>query len=773
MTSVLTLAALAVLAAEPAAASAATTAPSPSAPVAPSPAAIATAPPVDVLALADEVAAALEKTVTLADADIVSEIEAGGYRIGLVIGPPRPIRPRMGSGRFIDAKDSAPDPANTFVGIVLREPRTKRFLPAATLRVNFEMEGGGEHLFYEMTGPYPVYGENVLLRKPGTVRGPNGIDDLRAITVTVDPPAYHRHAEMLGSFVAPAVARFEIAPKSGSKGAPWHAVKDPVKPKPIAEDWKIGDDLRQAIGESRQVVRAGDFALGFIAEGPEPIWLWKGAEHPPECLAVQPNQNTHLELMMIDVPTGLMVTGADVTYLFWRRASPTAPREEKKFLLRPLLAEFYHYGLTADVPAGAWNVTAQIQPPRNIDRAWGDGAIPVPQSRLAANFQFTREGAAEDGPVAEAARFSQRLADAAAKYVAGDHEGALTDTTETFFSFEGSSVDAKLRASDPASYKSLESDWIELRTKMQRHARPEEIEKDAAAVGQRLVALVAANTASGGGGSGSAFVQSFLVLLREGFEAILVLGLLAAVMRKTGRTEGLVLLKQGTIAALAASVVLALVFVFAFNKVAGGRARETFEGVTMLLAVVVLFFTSFWLISRVEGRRWAMFVKHQLETAVTGGRRRAIFGLAFLVVFREGAETVLLYASLFASSPGATGAIVGGIAVASAALVVIFFLSVKGGAVLPVRPFFGVTGALLYVLAFKLAGDGVFELQSADVVGRTAVAWAPASAFLRTWLGVHPTAETLSVQAALLLAVVIGLAWTLLKRPPHIAPAAG
>ena len=747
---------------------AATPASEPPTPVAAAP---AEAPaPVDAAALSAELVKALEATVARADADISSEIEAGGYRIGLIIGPPRPFRARMASGRFFDPEP--PDPELTFVGVVLREPRTKRFLPAATLRVNFEMEGGGEHLFYETAGPYPVYGENNRIPKPGTLRGPNGIDDLRAITVTVEPPAYSRHAEMLGSFTGTATARFEIAPKAGAKAAPWHEVKATVAPKPIASDWKIGNDLEQAIGESRQLARVGDFALGFIAEGPEPVWLWKGAEHPPECLAVQANQNTHLELLMVHVPTGVMVTGASVTYNFWRRPSPTAPREEKKYALRPLMAEFYHYGLTADVAPGEWNVTAHVLPPQ-IASAWGEGPVGIPEQRLATNFQFTREGVAASGPAAEAARFAQRLGDAAAKYASGDHAGALTDTTETFFQFEGSSVDAKLRVSDPSSYKSLERDWIALRTKMQSHAPPDEITRDATAVGDRLVALVSVQGGVAGGAFGSAFIQSFLVLLREGFEAILVLGLLAAVLKKTGKTEGLRVLWSGAIAALGASALLAILFLALFSSVAGGQARETFEGVTMLIAVVVLFFTSFWLISRVEGRRWAMFLKHQIEGAVTGGRRWAIGSLAFLVVFREGAETVLLYASLFASAPGGRLAIFAGIAVASVALVILFFVSVRGGAVLPVRQFFGITGGLLYLLAFKLAGDGIAELQNAGVVSHTAVAWIPDSGALRSWLGVYPTAETAALQGALVLAVIVGLGWTFLKRPGHAAPAAG
>ena len=724
-----------------------------------------TAPPepdrVEPAAAADALVAALEATVARADADIVSEVEAGGYRIGLIVGPSRSLRPRSAVGTFIPPDD--PDPALTFVGVVLREPRTKRFLPSARVHVNFEMETGGEMELTELAGAYPVYGINMLVPKPGTARGPNGPDDLRGITVRVEPPAYARHAEMLGAFAGDAETRFVITPKAGARAAPWHTVANAVKPAPVAEDWKIGDDLRMAIGECRELKRRGEFLAGFIAEGPEPIWLWKGESHPPEHMAVGPEHNTHLEMVLVHERTGLMVTGAGVQYRFWRRTSPDAPREEKTFTLHPLLAEFYHYGLTADVPPGTWNVSGVVAPPR-ID-AWGDGPIGVPELGFSANFTFTREAPGTESPAVEAARLSRTLKDAAAKYAAGDREAALQETTEAFFSFEGSSLDARLRVSDPSAYKSLEADWIGLRGRMQAGGPAEEIQASAAAVGDRLVAL-AKDVGDGAGGGWSAFVQAFLVLLREGFEAILVLGLIVAVLRKTGRSDAIGTVRSGSISALVASAVLAAAFLVLFRNVAsGGRAREAFEGVTMLLAVVVLFFTSFWLISRVEGRRWAAFIKNQIESAVTSGRRRTIWALAFLVVFREGAETVLLYASLFASTQGAVPAILGGIGAASVALVVLFFVFMRGGAALPVRPFFGVTGALLYVLAFKFAGDGIAELQAAGFVPVTPVAWIPDSPVLQTWLGVQPTAQSAALQGVLLLAVVAGLGWMLLRRP--------
>jgi len=221
----------------------------------------------------------------------------------------------------------------------------------------------------------------------------------------------------------------------------------------------------------------------------------------------------------------------------------------------------------------------------------------------------------------------------------------------------------------------------------------------------------------------------------------------------------------GAAGGVAASLALAVVVAVIFREVAMGAAREAFEGFTLLFAVVVLFFTSYWLISRVEGRRWAAFMKEHVQAALGSGRRAAIATLAFLVVFREGAETVLFYAGLFASAHGATGAILGGIAVAAIALVAIFWVSIVAGASLPVRPFFAITGGLLYFLAFKFAGDGFAELQSAGLIAATRVAWLPSSTALASWFGFRPTVQTALAQGVLVLAVLAGLAWTFLSRP--------
>ncbi len=129
--------------------------------------------------------------------------------------------------------------------------------------------------------------------------------------------------------------------------------------------------------------------------------------------------------------------------------------------------------------------------------------------------------------------------------------------------------------------------------------------------------------------------------------------------------------------------------------------------------------------------------------------------LAFLVVFREGFETVLFYEALLArAQAGVGGSVVwSGFACGAVLLAIIGTALFRYGIRIPIRPFFAVTGVLLYVLAFKFAGGGVRELQEAGWVSVTAIAM-PELPWLRDWLAIYPFVEPLLLQGLLLLAVV-------------------
>jgi high-affinity iron transporter len=262
----------------------------------------------------------------------------------------------------------------------------------------------------------------------------------------------------------------------------------------------------------------------------------------------------------------------------------------------------------------------------------------------------------------------------------------------------------------------------------------------------------------------SLFTQSLVVLLREGLEAILVVGALMAFLVKTGATDRRRDIHWGVGAALLASLLTAVAVETVF-RIAPAH-QEGLEGITLMVAVVMLFSVSYWLLSKLEVAHWNRFVKSRMTEAL--GRRStvALAAVAFLAVYREGVETVLFYKALALS--GGAGAtwppIVAGMAVGGAALGVVYLAINRWGVKLPLKPFFGTTSAFLYVMAFVFAGKGVAELQEAGWVALTPVPGAP------RWpaFGVYPTAESLGAQAVLLLLATLALVWIFFVSPRRL-----
>jgi high-affinity iron transporter len=255
-------------------------------------------------------------------------------------------------------------------------------------------------------------------------------------------------------------------------------------------------------------------------------------------------------------------------------------------------------------------------------------------------------------------------------------------------------------------------------------------------------------------GSWATFFQSFLIILREGFEAILVIGAICAFLLKTGNRARLRSIWLGTALGLAASAATAIVLQTLLRSVPA--SREIIEGATMLVAVAVLFSVSYWLISKVEAARWQQFIRDKVTNALQHGGGSALAFVAFLAVYREGAETALFYQALFAEGRDAVGPIVLGIVAGGAALAIVFTLFYWYGVRIPLRPFFAVTSVVLYYMAFVFAGKGVRELQEGDVVSITTLPGLPSIEAM----GIYNTVETLLAQLLLLALFVFAIVKT-------------
>jgi len=253
-------------------------------------------------------------------------------------------------------------------------------------------------------------------------------------------------------------------------------------------------------------------------------------------------------------------------------------------------------------------------------------------------------------------------------------------------------------------------------------------------------------------------MQSFVLLLREGFEAILIVAALMAFLAKAGAVARRRHVAQGAWAAVGASLVTAAVVELLFEITPG--QREALEGVTMLLATAVLFYGSYWLLSKIEVAKWNAFVKGRMEEALSTGSGFALASVAFLAVYREGFETILFYKALLTSAGSAVGAsaagpVAAGILLGGVALVIVYVAISRFGMKVPLKPFFAVTSAMLYYMAFVFAGKGIAGLQESGILGTSVVEWAPRIPVL----GIYPTVQSLSLQFLLIVLLLVAVVW--------------
>ncbi|HEY8257522.1 MAG TPA: FTR1 family protein [Gemmatimonadales bacterium] len=340
---------------------------------------------------------------------------------------------------------------------------------------------------------------------------------------------------------------------------------------------------------------------------------------------------------------------------------------------------------------------------------------------------------------------------------------ASTRALDAYMTFE--EVERTVRAKDPAVASEVESAFAALRTLAgSGSATPAQL----GPVESRLaVALEKAERTLGDDLSPvGLFVQSLIIMLREGLEAILIVGALMTFLTRMGAADRKREINFGVGAAVVASLITALALETVF--ILSPAKREALEGATVLLATGVLFYVSYWLLSKMEVVRWNHFVKSKVADALGGGSTLALASAAFLAVYREGFETVLFYKALFVAAT-ASGAmpVAGGMAVGALLLVVVYLAIDRFGVRLPLKPFFAVTSAFLYYMAFVFAGTGIAELQEGGTISTTVAPWAPRIPAL----GIYPTVESLAAQGLLLVLAVAALVWTFVLEPRRPAAA--
>jgi len=257
----------------------------------------------------------------------------------------------------------------------------------------------------------------------------------------------------------------------------------------------------------------------------------------------------------------------------------------------------------------------------------------------------------------------------------------------------------------------------------------------------------------------STFLGAFTILLREGLEALLVVIAMIAFLGKADRREALPYVHGGWVAALVAGAGTWALATYAITI--SGASRELTEGFGSLLAAVILLSVGIWMHGKSQAEEWRRYIRDKMQGALSRGSAWFLFGLAFIVVYREVFETILFYAALWTPDNGAT--IFAGAMAAVALLASIAWAMLRYSRKLPITLFFRYSAILIAVLAVILAGKGVGALQEAGLVPVTSLAAVPRI----TIIGLFPTLEAVGAQLLALAAVLIGFR---VARHPRLEP---
>lgn len=345
-------------------------------------------------------------------------------------------------------------------------------------------------------------------------------------------------------------------------------------------------------------------------------------------------------------------------------------------------------------------------------------------------------------------------------YRAGDREEARQLALSAYLDgFEP--LEALLATRDGGLMREVEQALGQFRAGIESGADPSKLQQLRARI-DSLLARAEGALAPEAASEISTFLGAFTILLREGIEALLVVIAMIAFVKKSQRSEVLPYIHGGWIAALLAGTVTWVVATY-FVSISGA-SREMTEGIGALLAAVILLSVGIWMHGKSQAEEWRRYIQEKMGKALSRGSAWFLFGLAFVVVYREAFETILFYAALW--NPQSSGIILAGALSAVALLALIAWAMLRYSRKLPITQFFRYSAILIAILAVILAGKGVGAFQEAGVLSATFIAGLPRLAEL----GFFPTVETIGAQLLTLLALIAG--FRVSRSPSGPQPAA-
>jgi high-affinity iron transporter len=325
-------------------------------------------------------------------------------------------------------------------------------------------------------------------------------------------------------------------------------------------------------------------------------------------------------------------------------------------------------------------------------------------------------------------------------------------------------VEVPLRVVAPGLTSDAETKFAEIRGLISDHASTEEIRSNIVELRGLIDDAERQLTDEGFRAPAVVFGQSFIIIFREGLEAVLLVTVLLGYLEAAKATQ----YRRPILIGMGVAAVATVVTFFVLRTVLAALpfGREVLEAITALIAVVVLFYVSFWLVARLEQKRWLEFLRARVWSAVSVGSTMALVLVGFTAVYREGFETALFYQALLSFGPGLGVWVAAGLAAGVVALAAVSWLIFRLGRRVPVKAFLSAAVVLLMATSIAFLGNAIRSLQEADIVAlHRWPNWPRAPIFLSQSLGYWPSRETITAQAVLTAVYVLGAVYMFVLRP--------
>ena len=357
-----------------------------------------------------------------------------------------------------------------------------------------------------------------------------------------------------------------------------------------------------------------------------------------------------------------------------------------------------------------------------------------------------------------------KLDEVIAIYNQNDTSQALATSRSAYLdSYEN--IEIPLRPIDPDFTLEMEIKFAELRNLISSNAPSDEVVSKVAELKSGLDESERFVSGIGVVAPAIAFSSSFSIIFREGLEAALILGAILTYLEASRNEKFKKHVYAGIVLAIALTAATWVIAQFIIEI--SGVQRALIEAIAGISAVAVLFWVSFWVLNKIETKKWIEFVKAKVWQATTTGSFMVFVFLSFFTVYREGFETVLFYQALFSFAKYMEIYVLAGLVLGLAVIIAVVFIIRKLGRKLPLRVLFGLTMAVGAFMSITFLGNAVREFQELGWISTTPIynIVPRLDINVATMTGIHPTVESIVAQITLLAIYLVGSLYILFIQP--------